>query len=93
MDLESTIVYESIREEMDSVSLCVLFGFLFYLLLKRRSDFQEHILKADNSINVSEASLMSSFCIFFLLVLKELKSISQFFVLLRQLFDFLMDFG
>lgn len=30
MDLENTVVYESIRKEMDSVSLCVLFGFLFY---------------------------------------------------------------
>lgn len=69
-------------------------GFLFYFsyLLNRKSDIEEHILKADNSINVSEASLMSSFCILFLLVLKELKSISQFFVLLRQLFDFLMSF-
>lgn len=32
MDLENSIVYESIRKEMDSVSLCVLFGVLFYFI-------------------------------------------------------------
>lgn len=75
MDLENTIVYESVREEMDSVSLCFICIFvLLFFLLNRKSDIEEHLLKADISINVSEASLMSSFCILFLLALKELKS-------------------
>lgn len=94
MDIENTMVYESIRKGMDSVSLYVLLGFCFtFYLLNTKSDIKEHLLKADISINVSEASSVSSFCILFLLILKELKSISQFFVLIRRLFDFLMSFG
>lgn len=33
MDFENTIVYESIRKEIDSVSVCVLFGFFVLLFL------------------------------------------------------------
>lgn len=97
MDSENTIIYETIRKEVDSVSLChsVLFGFLFYFfyLLNIKSGIGEHLPRADISINVSEASLISSFCILFLLFLKKLKSTNQLFVLLRQLFDFLTGFG
>lgn len=78
-----------------TLSLYVLFGFLFYFfyLLNLKSDIGEHLPRADISISVSEASLMSSFCILFLLFLKKLKSINQLFVLWRQLFDFRMGFG
>lgn len=77
-----------------SVTLCLFgFCFTFFYLLNIKSDIKEHLLKADIRINVSEASWMSSFCILFLLVLKEFKSVSQFFVLVRRLFDFLMGFG
>lgn len=61
------------------------FWFFFFCLLNIKSDIEEHLLKAGISINVSEASLVSLFCILFLLVLKELKSITQFFVFLRWL--------